>query len=103
MKFNYIDIPHQWKDEFTKYPHGYTIFEALCKWTKQVDDMVDNQNNWIDYLDNFVENFEFELQEEVQSTIERWQSEGLLDDIIGSVLTTELDDVKTQLEDLKVL
>ena len=45
MKFNYIDIPHQWKDEFTKYPHGYTIFEALCKWTKQVDEMVDNVND----------------------------------------------------------
>ena len=101
MKFNYIDIPHQWKDEFTKYPHGYTIFEALCKWTKQVDDMVDDVNDWNDYLDNFVENFDFEVKEEVQSTIERWQSEGLLDDIIGSVLNTELDNVKTQLTELE--
>ena len=96
-KFNKLDVPHQWKDEFTKYPHGYTIFEALCKWVKQVDNMVDNINNWNDYLDNFVENFEFELQEEVQSTIERWQSEGLLDGIIESALNTELDNVKTQL------
>ncbi len=96
-KFNKLDVPHQWKDEFTKYPHGYTIFEALCKWVKQVDNMVDNINNWNDYLDNFVTNFEFELQEEVQSIITRWQEEGLLDDIIGSVLNTELDNVKTQL------
>lgn len=100
-KFNKLDIPHQWKDEFTKYPHGYTIFEALCKWVKQVDNMVDNQNNWNDYLDNFVENFEFELQEEVQSTIERWQSEGLLDDIIGNVLNTEINNVMAQLEDTR--
>ena len=97
MKFNYIDVPYQWKDEFTKYPHGYTIFEALCKWVKQVDNMVDNINNWNTYLDNFVESFEFELQEEVQSTIERWQSEGLLDGIIESALNTELDNVKAQL------
>lgn len=96
-KFNKLDVPHQWKDEFTKYPHGYTIFEALCKWVKQVDNMVDNINNWNTYLDNFVESFEFELQAEVQSTIERWQSEGLLDDIIGSALNTELDNVKAQL------
>ena len=100
-KFNKLDVPHQWKDEFTKYPHGYTIFEALCKWVKQVDNMVDNQNNWIDYLDNFVENFEFELQEEVQSTVERWQSEGLLDGIIESALNTELDNVKTQLAEME--
>ena len=99
-KFNKLDVPHQWKDEFTKYPHGYTIFEALCKWVKQVDNMVDNINNWNTYLDNFVENFEFELQEEVQSTIERWQSEGLLDDIITSVLTTELDAVKETVDTL---
>ena len=91
MKFNYIDVPHQWKDEFTKYPHGYTIFEALCKWTKQVDDMVDNVNDWNDYLDNFVENFEFELQVEVKETLTRWQNEGRLDDIINSALTTRLD------------
>ena len=96
-KFNKLDVPHQWKDEFTKYPHGYTIFEALCKWVKQVDNMVDNINNWNDYLDNFVENFEFELQEEVQSTIERWQNEGLLDGIIESALNTELDNVKKRL------
>jgi len=100
-KFNKLDVPHQWRDEFTKYPHGYTIFEALCKWVKQVDNMVDNINNWNDYLDNFVENFEFELQEEVQSTIERWQSEGLLDGIIESALNTEIDNVNTQMAENK--
>ena len=99
-KFNKLDVPYQWRDEFTKYPHGYTIFEALCKWVKQVDNMVDNINNWNDYLDGFADNFEFELQSEVQSTIERWQSEGLLDDIIGSVLTTELDEVKEAVDTL---
>ena len=101
-KFNKLDVPYQWKDEFTKYPHGYTIFEALCKWVKQVDEMVDNVNDWNDYLDNFVENFEFELQEEVQSTITRWQNEGLLDEIIASALNTELDKVKSHLKNISV-
>ena len=95
-KFNKLDIPHQWKDEFTKYPHGYTIFEALCKWVKQVDNMVDNINNWNGYLDGFVNRFDDELQEEVQLTIEKWQDEGVLDVIIESALNTELDNVKTQ-------
>ncbi|NLN40982.1 MAG: hypothetical protein GX160_03160 [Clostridiales bacterium] len=45
MKFNELDVPIQWKDEFTKYPHGYSIFEALCKWVTQVNDMVTCINN----------------------------------------------------------
>ena len=39
--------------------------------------MVDNVNDWNDHIDNFIENFEFELQKEVQNTITRWQNEGL--------------------------
>lgn len=96
-KFNKLDVPYQWKDFFTKYPHGYTIFEALCNWTKQVDEMVVNQNNWNEYLDNFVQNFEFELQEEVQSTIGQWQDAGLLDEIITQALNTRLDSVEDTL------
>lgn len=97
MKFNKLDVPNQWKDYFTKYPHGYTIFEALCTWTNQVDNMVDNQNNWIKYLDNFVEHFEFELQVEVKETLERWQNEGRLDDIINEALQTQMDVLELQL------
>lgn len=96
-KFKHLDVPRQWTETFTKYPHGLTIFEALVDWTSQVDKMVDNVNDWNDYLDGFVENFEFELQEEVQSTITKWQNEGLLDGIIESALNTELDIVKAQL------
>lgn len=102
MKFGKLEIPHQWKEYFTKYPHGYTIFEALCNWTKQVDGMVDNQNTWTDYLDNFVKNFAFELQEEVKKTIMKWQNEGVLDGIIESALNTELDNVKTQLAQIAI-
>lgn len=44
MKFNKLDVPYQWKDEFTKYPHGYTIFEALCSWTTQMNNVIDYVN-----------------------------------------------------------
>lgn len=97
MRFNKLDVPYQWREEFTKYPHGYTIFEALCTWTKQVDNMVDNQNTLNERLDNFIERFGSELQNEVQNTITKWQNEGLLDGIIESALSTELDTVKMQL------
>lgn len=96
-KFRHLDVPRQWTETFTKYPHGLTIFEALVDWTSQVDKMVDNVNDWNEYLDGFVDNFEFELQEEVKATISKWQDEGLLDDIISAALDTELDNVNTQM------
>lgn len=97
-KFNKLSVPAGWKEEWTEYPHGYTIFEALCSWTKQVDDMVDNVNDWNDYLDNFVENFEFELQEEVKNTLTRWQDEGLLTTIINEALQTKVDEAIDTIE-----
>ena len=97
MKFNKLDVPYQWKEYFTKYPHGYTIFEALCNWTKQVDDMVDNINDWNNYLDEFVNNFKFELREEVTKTLTEWKNDGVLDDIIGLAL----DNIKATVEGIE--
>lgn len=57
VKLNKLDIPHQWKDEFTKYPHGYSIFEALSKWVDQVNRMVTNINQWNAYLGDFTSTF----------------------------------------------
>ena len=100
-KFKKIMLPPQWKEYWTAYPHGYTILEALVDWLSEFNDIVENVNDWNEYLDDFVKNFEFELQEEVKSTITRWQNEGLLDDIISSALNTELDNVKLQLEEIE--
>lgn len=97
MKFNKLDVPYQWKEYFTKYPHGYTIFEALCNWTKQVDKMVDNINDWNDYLDTFVETFDKNLQDEVTKTLKDWQDSGFLEVIIGGALETRIDNVEEDL------
>ena len=91
MKFNKLDVPYQWKEYFTKYPHGYTIFEALCNWTKQVDEMVDNVNDWNNYLDIFVKTFDKNLQGKVIETLGEWQESGLLDVVIDEALQTEMD------------
>lgn len=100
-KFKHLDVPFQWKEEFTKYPHGYTIFESLCNWTTQVDVMVDNVNEWNKYLDDFVGNFEFELQKEVQETIIDWQNKGLLEEIISGAVDIQIDTIKEDIEDVK--
>jgi hypothetical protein len=73
-KFNYLNVPDQWNQYFTKYPQGYTILEALLNWVQQVDDMVDNVNDWNTYLDNFVKTFDTDLQEQVTF---HWHSDNL--------------------------
>lgn len=101
-KFKKIMIPPQWREYWTAYPHGYTILEALVDWLSEFNEIVENVNDWNEYLDDFVKNFEFELQEEVQSTIRKWQETGLLDDIINNALNIRLDDVEETLNNFKV-
>jgi hypothetical protein len=84
--FNHLNVPDQWNQYFTKYPQGYTILEALLNWVQQVDDMVDNVNDWNTYLDNFVKTFDTDLQEQVRIILTEWLESGLL----ASIITTDV-------------
>lgn len=94
MKFNHLNIPTHWQNYWTRYPEGHTILEALISWVSQVDKMVDNVNNWNDYLDNFVATFDKELQKTVTDTLSDWQQTGFLEVVISEALQWELDDYK---------
>lgn len=88
-KFNKLDVPHQWKDEFTKYPHGYSIFGAISKWVKQVNDMITNINQWNEYLGGFTSTFG-----EVPPQMEELKQEmAVLLNSVNSDLTTITDEV----------
>ena len=89
-KFNYLNVPSHWKHYWTKYPEGYTILEALLNWVAQVDKMVDNINDWNEYLDDFVATFDENLQGKVVSTLREWQDSGFLDVVIDEALWTEM-------------
>lgn len=88
-KFNKLDVPHQWKDEFTKYPHGYSIFEAMSKWVKQVNDMITNINQWNEYLAGFTSTF----GELPQQMVELRQEMEVLLSNVNSDLTNITDEV----------
>lgn len=88
-KFSHLPVPQQWKESFTKYPHGLTIFEALCNWTKQVDSMVDNINNWNEYLEGFVKSFDINVREEVTLLLNDWKESGLLEAILSEGMENE--------------
>lgn len=76
VRFNKLDVPYQWRDEFTKYPHGYTIFEALCKWAGQVDDMVDEFNKLVDGA----------IDEPVRKAIDNMAASGELGNLIQELI-----------------
>jgi hypothetical protein len=103
-KFNHLNVPNQWQHYWTKYPEGYTILEALLNWVAQVDNMVDNQNQLNDTvtaygnrLDDFIEQFDDNLQTEVTEVLSEWQQSGFLDVVISEALQTEIDTVKADL------
>lgn len=82
-KFNHLNVPSHWKHYWTKYPNGYTILEALLSWVSQVDEMVDNINDWNEYLDEFVETWDKDLQAQVVNLLNVWREDGTLDQIIN--------------------
>lgn len=100
-RFNQIDLPIQFKEYYTKYPHGMTIFEALIGWVNTVNGMVDNVNDLNKYMDDFINNFDMELRDEVRDTLEEWQNDGTLGVIINEALNTRIDGVEESLDMLK--
>lgn len=101
MKFNHLNVPDQWQHYWTKYPEGYTIMEALISWVSQVDRMVDNVNNWNVYLDQFVEQFDTELQNTVTTILNEWNDSGFLQDLINEMTNERIDVVESDVLGLK--
>lgn len=97
MKFNHLNVPTHWQNYWTRYPEGHTILEALIQWVSQVDDMVDNVNDWNTYLKDFVTQFDSELQATVTNTLSDWQESGFLDIVINEALDTKYHEMDERL------
>lgn len=96
-QFDKIDAPWQFKDEWSKYPHGYTIYEALLNWVAQVNDMVVNVNDWNTYLEGFVSQFDENLKQQVTETVQQWIDNGYIEVVITEALQTQIDTVEGNL------
>lgn len=97
MRFEHLTFPPQWKDYWTKYPHGMTILESLIDWATKTNDLIDNVNNWNAYLDDFVATFDENLKQEVTETVQSWIASGYIEVVISAALQTQIDDVELQL------
>lgn len=98
MKFNHIDAPYEFKEFYTKYPQGYTIYEALLDWLNHVNLLTDDVNAVNDAIAGFLASFEGNLQNEVQTLISAWQVSGELDVIISEALQTQITTVSAKVD-----
>lgn len=97
-QFNPINPPFGWEESWTKYPHGYTIYEALLDWVKTVNELISHtatleenivivQNN----LDNFLSTVPVQLQALAEAQLNEWLSNGTLEAVINNSIFSALN------------
>ena len=91
MKFKHLKVPDHWEHYFTRYPQGYTILEALIEWVSQVDALADNVNDWNEYLDDFVENFDKKIEPTIINVLYSMADDGTLDRIINEAIFADIN------------
>ena len=98
-KFKKLMIPPQWKEYWTAYPHGYTILEALVDWLSEFNGIVDNINDLNEYMEDFINQWQGEMREEVTQLLTEWKEQGVLEDILLAIYGKEVDNIKIDLSD----
>ena len=101
-RFNHLNFPNHWEHYWTKYPEGYTILEALLNWVRQVNDMSDNLTDINERMDEFIAQFDGELQSKVSALLTEWMEAGILDDIINEAIFSDLNEKITNAIDIPV-
>lgn len=103
MTFKHLDVPPQWQHYWTKYPEGYTILEALINWVNQVNNMSDSLNTSNLRLDDFIKQFDTELQTTVGDILTEMKEDGTLADVINNDvfnnISSRLDDYALHVND----
>lgn len=103
MKFNYLEIPPQWKHYWTKYPEGYTLLEALFNWVGQVNEMTDNLNNTNIRLDDFLKQFDTNLHNELAKLLQELLDNGEIEALIKDLVRLNYSYSQNLLDDLTTM
>lgn len=92
-KYDHIDAPYEFKDYWSKYPHGYSIYEALLNWVQQVNDLLDSNATLEQNLatlqanmDAFLSTVPDQLQALAEAQLNAWLTDGTLEALINTVL-----------------
>lgn len=92
--FEQLDLPYRFKEYYTKYPQGQTIFEALLTWFETVNTLIDS-NNTLDAnvnairqeLNTFYETVTPELLAFATQLVEEMKDNGDFDAILETLVT----------------
>ena len=98
MKFNLVNPPYTLEEYWTKYPEGYTIYEALLDWLKHVNDLTDNVNDWNVFLQGFIDTFDSKLKDEVIQLVQTWIDNGYIEVVISEAIQFRMAEVETLLD-----
>lgn len=102
-RFKHLHIPEKWQHYWTRYPEGYTILEALIDWVSQVDNMVDNINDWNEYLEEFKDTYDERMEPFIIDALYQMADDGTLDEIINENifddLNQDIQNFKSEIED----
>lgn len=88
MKFEKIIIPPGWKDTFTKYPNGRTIFEALSHTITTVNEGIKEVNQKVNQGLLAIEQAENTIRQEITESFNtlKLQLEGEVDDLSSDLI-----------------
>lgn len=88
MKFEKIIIPPGWKDSFTKYPNGRTIFEALSQTITTVNEGIEEVNERVNQGLLAIDQAETTIRNEITESfnILKLQLEGEVDELSNDLI-----------------
>lgn len=85
-KFDELNAPYSFKEYWSKYPQGYTIYEAILDWLKQVNDMSGVLNQITDDLEAFYTQVNETLISYTDAQLQSWLTNGTLETLINDTL-----------------
>lgn len=97
-KYEHINAPYSFKEFYSKYPQGYTIYEALLDWLNHVNSMTDVLNITIERYAQIEKLIHDELSEIADAQLNTWLDDGTLQNLINQTLFQELNDEITGLD-----
>ena len=98
MQFQKIEIPSGWKEEFSAYPHGLSIWEALSTTITTVNEGIDEVNQKVDAGLIAIEEASITISGYVQTSFDIFKAE--LQSDFGDLETDLLASINTALADV---
>lgn len=91
-RYENILAPYQFKEFWSKYPHGYSIYEAILDWLNQVNEMIETLNLTLKEFEEIKTWAKNELEQFAKEQMVEWLNDGTLEKLIDeTLLNSKLD------------